>query len=375
MHAHKTPLYDIHVKSGAKMVDFAGWMLPLWYATGQSQEHHATRKACGLFDICHMGEFEITGKGARTYLSSLLTSHVDRIDDGQAVYNFMLNEHGGVIDDCILYRFNEERWMLVVNAANILTDWNWLKKHAPGNVVLEDISNQTVKLDLQGPASPGLLSKWIDLDLLSSFKFFRVLAYIYIDHVPVIISRTGYTGEIGFELYTDVGNGPDLWNLLVAEGEKYGLLPCGLGARDTLRIEAGLPLHGHEIRSDKPGLGHPWEFVFDWDKEFIGKKALLDKRASGLDRFVKPFILDGPRKAMPGWHVLADGEMTGTVVSGVLSPTLGNVPVGFCELDRDLPADTAVQCRQPGRDTLLDGRLAKLPFVPLTSRKKMTVFL
>jgi len=375
MHVHKTPLYNAHVQLGAKMVDFAGWMLPLWYPTGQSREHHATRQNCGLFDICHMGEFEITGTGAKTYLSRVLTNHVDRIVDGQALYNFMLNDEGGVIDDCILYRFNEERWMLVVNAANLHKDWNWLKKHAPGDVVLEDISNQTVKIDLQGPKSPKLLSKWIDPSLLGSMKFFRVISYIYIDHIPVMVSRTGYTGEIGFELYTDVGNGVDLWNLLLEDGDDCGLVPCGLGARDTLRIEAGLPLHGHELVSDQIALGHPWEFVFDWEKSFIGKEALLEARNNGIKRHVIPFTLAGRRKAMPGWDVYCDDTCIGKVVSAVLSPTLENAPVGFLESARPLQAGTAITCRQAGRDVCLEGEIREIPFVPLTARKKIINFL
>jgi aminomethyltransferase len=375
MHAHKTPLYQLHLEAGAKMANFAGWMLPLWYSTGQIKEHHATRQACGLFDICHMGEFEITGKDAQSFLSYLLTNHIDKVSDGQAVYNFMLNEAGGVIDDCIVYRFNKERWMMVVNAANIQTDLHWLKKHATGNVVLENISNQTVKIDLQGPESPKLLSKWIDKKLLTSLKFFRVLAYIYLDHIPVIVSRTGYTGEIGFELYTDVGNGVDLWTLLLNEGREYGLLPCGLGARDTLRVEAGLPLHGHEIIPDEAGLGHPWEFVFDWDKSFIGRDALLDIRKNGLSRYIFPFKLDGRRKAMPGWRVLVEGKAVGKVVSGVLSPTLNNCPIGFCETEIPLSAHTTIQCRQPDRDTVLEGVVHEIPFVPLTARKKIIDYL
>ena len=375
MHAHKTPLYQLHLQAGAKMANFAGWMLPLWYSTGQIREHQATRQACGLFDICHMGEFEITGKDARPLLSYILTNHIDRLTDGQAVYNFMLNDAGGVIDDCIVYRFEEERWMMVVNAANIQTDWHWLKKHARGNVVLENISNQTAKIDLQGPESPKLLSKWIDRELLASLKFFRVLAYVYLDHIPVIVSRTGYTGEIGFELYTDVGNGVDLWSLLLNEGREFGLLPCGLGARDTLRVEAGLPLHGHEISPDNVGLGHPWEFVYDWDKSFLGKDVLLKQRKKGLKRYILPFKLEGRRKAMPGWRVLVHGKPVGQVLSGVLSPTLNNCPIGFCESEIPLDVNTAVQFKQPDRDTVLEGAVHEIPFVPLTARKKITDYL
>lgn len=375
MESKKTPLYDEHKTLGGKMADFAGWNMPLWYPTGQSVEHHATRKACGLFDICHMGEFEIKGPNALSFLSSMLTNGVDKQEDGQAMYNFMLNEQGGVVDDCILYRFDQENWMLVVNAGDIGGDFNWLKKHLPSNVQLKNISDTTAKLDLQGPKTPKLMTKWVAAEELANLKFFRFISNVKMDGMDVLISRTGYTGEIGFELYTEIKHCVDLWNLLLEEGKEYGILPCGLGARDTLRTEAGLPLYGHELKADKVALGHPWEFALSLESEFIGKEKLLRQKKQGLNYYVFPFIIEGKRKAMPGWEVKKEGEVIGTVLSGVISPSLNNTPIGFIGVDRFIEVGHVLSFHQEGRPEELKGRIVEIPFVPLTSRRKMSSFL
>lgn len=371
----KTPLFEEHVKLGGKMADFAGWRMPLWYPTGQSEEHHATRKACGIFDICHMGEFEIAGSGSSAFLQWLLTNDLERLVDGQAMYNFMLNKAGGVVDDCIIYRFDSDHWMLVVNAGDIEGDFQWLKKNAPSDVKLENISDQTVKVDLQGPRAPKLMTKLTSMEILAGLKFFRFIPDVKIDGIEVLVSRTGYTGEIGFEIYTDLKNGIDLWNLLLSEGKAYGILPCGLGARDTLRTEAGLPLHGHELRPDRVAVGHPWEFAISWDTNFIGKDALLREKDEGTGCFVFPFAMEGRRKAMPDWEVFMGDEVIGTVLSGVISPSLNNTPIGFIEVNRSMEPGTPLNFRQKGSNRGLQGKVVEIPFVPLTSRKKMANFL
>ena len=360
---------------GGKMADFAGWMLPLWYPTGQVAEHHAVRKTCGLFDICHMGEFEITGDGAAAFLSRMLTNDLSRMTDRQAMYYFLLNESAGTIDDCILYRFDVSHWMLVVNAGNTRTDLDWLRAHLPSGTSVADISGRTAKLDIQGPAAPRLMSRWIAPPDLSNLKFFRFIPGVTIDGMEVLVSRTGYTGEIGFELYTNSSNAADLWNLLLSEGKTAGILPCGLGARDTLRIEAGLPLHGHELRPDWPCLGHPWEFALFWEHEFMGKEALLEYRNRGPCRFIQAFAMNGRRKAMAGWQVFSGKERIGTVLSSVISPTLGNVPIGFFEADRMLPEGTPLTFAQADGSIPLDGKAARIPFVPPTSRRSLDSFM
>jgi len=370
----KTPLYDEHVRLGGKMADFAGWMLPLWYTTGQSKEHHATRTACGLYDIFHMGEFRIEGGKALSFLSWMLTHDIEAMVDGQAKYNFMLNEAGGVVDDCILYRFNAERFMLVVNAGNAQGDFKWLSGHAPAGVRLENMSDQTVKIDLQGPHAPKLLSRWVKTGL-ENLKFFHFLPEADIAGMKVLVSRTGYTGEIGFELYTDLENAKKLWNLLLDEGRDLGILPCGLGARDTLRTEAGLPLHGHELRPDLIPLGNPWQFAIDENTPFLGKKAYFAEKEKGGYRRVYPFVMDGKRKAMSGWEMLKGAKPAGVALSGVIAPSMNNTPIGFMETRLELSPGDRVAFRQQGKTELLEGKVAEIPFVPLTSRKKMSLFL
>jgi len=371
----KTPLGMEHERLGAKMGEFAGWYMPLWYPSGQTAEHHAARNACGLFDICHMGEIDIRGPGSLNFLSSLLTNDVSSMQDDQAMYHFMLNELGGVIDDCILYRFDAEHWMLVVNAGNIETDYKWMQQHASGSVVLENLSGHIAKLDLQGPNAPRLIAHLTSSDQLAGLRFFRFLPEVDINGMSVMISRTGYTGEIGFELYAESMYARDLWQLLLKEGEAFGIQPCGLGARDTLRVEAGLPLHGHEIHPDRAAVGHPWEFAIAWDTEFIGRSALEEKKENGTFYSVLPFEMHGRRKAMPGFTVLENGVNAGQVLSGAIAPTLENKPIGFLELNRDAEPGTILEFRQPGRSNALEGKIVTLPFVSLTSRNKMQQFL
>lgn len=371
----KTPLYSEHIRLGGKMAEFAGWMMPLWYPTGQSAEHHAVRKVCGLFDICHMGEFEIAGTDSLSFLSRMLSNNVSGMADHQAMYHFLLNDEGGVIDDCILYRFEASRWMLVVNAGNIRTDFDWLVSHAPSTVRIENISDQTVKLDLQGPAAPKVMSKWIPRDELLNLKFFRFIPKINIDGMEVLVSRTGYTGDVGFELYADLRNAVNFWNLLLSEGKQYGILPCGLGARDTLRLEAGLPLHGHELKPDRPGLGHPWEFALNWDHDFIGKEKLIRIRDKGIQYHVLPFVMEGRRKAMTGWSVLYQNEKAGTVLSGGISPSLNNTPIGFMGVRSRLEKDAEIVFMPEIGPGQLVGRVGVSPFLQLTARQKMQNFI
>ena len=375
MEGERTPLYNEHIKLGGKIASFAGWLMPLWYKTGQSIEHHNTRKACGLFDICHMGEFDIQGKTSQSFLSNLLSNSIDSMEPGQAMYNFMLNKEGGVVDDCILYCFNRTHWMLVVNAGNIKRDFNWMKNHTHDEVRLKDISNQTVKIDLQGPNAPRVLSRWIDRNQLENLRFFRFLPKIDMDGISVLVSRTGYTGEIGFELYTQTTHAVDLWKLLLKEGKSYDLLPCGLGARDTLRTEAGLPLYGHELKADRIALGHPLMFAISWEKSFIGKEILVNKKKTGVDYYVVPFKIDGKRKAMPGWEVLEKDMVIGSVLSGVISPSLNNVPIGFSGTEKSLDVGSKLLFRRPGTNITQEGEIVQLPFIPHTSRKKIANFL
>ncbi len=368
---NKTPLFEKHVALNATMGDFGGWNMPLWYKTGQIAEHKATRENCGLFDICHMGEFIVTGKDSFAFWQKVLTNNVANIVDGQAQYNFMLNESGGVIDDCIVYRFNEEKWMLVVNAGTQLGDYEWLKKNAAGDVKIENISDNTGKLDLQGPTAPKLIAELAGKESIEELKFFRFADNVMIGGVKVLVSRTGYTGEIGFELYCDINETAKLWDILMEKGAKYGITPAGLGARDTLRLEAGLPLSGSEVGPDVPAVGTPWEFAISYDHEFIGKAAL---EANKGKLFVYAIEIEGRRK--PGHHskVVLNGTEIGDVTSEILAVTLGMKPAGFIRVNKELGMDTEISVVNP-KGQAFKAFVKENPMVKGTSRKKMSSML
>ena len=295
----KTILFEEHKKLNAKMGEFGGWEMPLWYSSGQIKEHIATRKNCGLFDICHMGEFMLTGKNSLKFLQKVCTNAIEKIVDGQAQYNFILNENGGTIDDCIIYRFGPERWMFVVNAGTQEKDFNWLKKQMIDDIELKNISDETAKIDLQGPLAPKLMAKLAGKENVSDMKFFRFKEDFEIKGKNVILSRTGYTGEIGFEIYLNNDYAIEMWNLILKEGEEFGILPCGLGARDTLRLEAGLPLHGHELDDNLISVGHKWNFAINNTENFIGKKALEKAKENGKYKYILPFQINGKEKLYP----------------------------------------------------------------------------
>lgn len=367
----KTPLYEAHIKLGATVGEFGGWEMPLWYKTGQIAEHNATRKNAGLFDICHMGEFVVTGKDSFDYWNKILTNKISRVVDGQAIYNFMLNETAGVIDDCILYRYNAEKWMLVVNAGTQDGDFEWLKQQIFGDVKVKNIGDETGKLDLQGPFAPKIIAEIAGKESIDGMKFFRFIPDFDLGGKKVILSRTGYTGEIGFEIYCDVNDTVDIWNMLLEKGEKYGIKPCGLGARDTLRLEAGLPLHGHEIRPDIPVVGTPWNFAINMDHDFVGKDLLEESEG---DYFSYAIITEGKRKSGDHSKVVVNGEEIGILTSEILAVSLEKKPAGYIRTEKELPEGTEIELiNAKGRST--KAVTAATPLVKGTSRKKMSIFL
>ena len=367
----RTPLFEQHIALGATVGDFGGWEMPLWYSTGQIGEHEVTRNACGLFDICHMGEFVVRGKDSLAFWQKILSNNVEKIVDGQAQYNFMLNPQGGVIDDCILYRYTEEHWMLVVNAGTQDGDIDWLRQNTFGDVTVENISDKTGKIDLQGPTAPKVMADLVGREAIETMKFFRFLPEIMIDGKPVILSRTGYTGEIGFEIYCNIDDAPALWDTILKVGEKHGIGPVGLGGRDTLRLEAGLPLHGHEIRPDLPAVGTPWFFAIDMNTDFIGKKALEDSEGS---LFVYSVMVEGRRK--PGDHaeVLFDNATIGEMISSILAVSLEKRPAGFIRVNRKLEIGDKITLKN-SRGKFFEGEIVGTPLLKGTARKKMIVML
>ncbi len=271
----KTPLYDMHVKYGGKIVPFAGYLLPVQYGGGVIAEHMAVRNSCGMFDVSHMGEFFLEGHDALENLNMLMTNDFTNMADGQARYSPMCNEKGGTVDDLIVYKRHEDFYMIVVNAANKDKDFNWIKDHLTGHVHFTDMSDKFAQIAIQGPAACNLVSARSAYDHVPVDNYTACFDAEW-EGIPCVISRTGYTGEDGLEIYLRPERACEMWELLMDAGRKVGLTPCGLGARDTLRLEACMPLYGHELADDispkEAGLGY---FIKMDKPDFIGKQAML----------------------------------------------------------------------------------------------------
>ncbi len=274
--ARKTPLYDTHVAEGGKMVSFAGYQLPVQYGTGVIREHKAVRQQAGLFDVSHMGEILFTGPTARDTLNHLLTNDYTKMPVGRVRYSVMCNEHGGAVDDLVIYKFRDDMYLAVVNAANREKDFEHMSRNLLPGTTAEDLSDSVAQIALQGPAAPGILSRLVPEKQIPQ-KYYTAVPHVSIRGIDCLISRTGYTGELGYEFYTAKENAAALWELLREAGREDGLIPCGLGARDTLRLEAAMPLYGHEIDDTVTPLEAGLDFCVKLDKEeFIGRQALLD---------------------------------------------------------------------------------------------------
>lgn len=321
----RTPFYDLYsAYAESRCIDFGGWELPVQF-TGIVKEHEAVRGQAGLFDVSHMGEFMVVGSGAEAFLQKMTTNDVSRLTDGAAQYTLLCYPNGGVVDDLLVYRLSEGRYMLVVNASNIDKDFQWLEEHLTSEfdeVKLTNVSDETLLLALQGPLAEVILSEVTDAPI-GALKPFHFLEHATVCGVKVLISRTGYTGEDGFEIYAPLDAAEALWNGLLAAGAPHGLTPAGLGARDTLRFEAKLPLYGQELSADITPLEAGVQFFVKLDKaDFIGRDALIQQKEAGLPRrLVGLEMIDRgiPRSHYP---VYADGVKIGEVTTGTQSPTL-----------------------------------------------------
>lgn len=324
----RTPLYSKHLELGAKMVEFGGWEMPVQY-TGIIEEHQAVRRTAGLFDVCHMGEFEVMGAAALPFLQSVLTNDVAKMGAGQIIYTLMCYPHGGVVDDLLVYKQDEEKYMLVVNAGNKDKDWRWLQEqqqkwadNGKGALSLEDISADIGLLALQGPEAEAILSKICSVSLkdLRYYRFF----FAQVAGVNALISRTGYTGEDGFEIYLVADNAALVWDALLAAGKEKGLVPAGLGARDTLRFEACLPLYAHELNETITPLEAGLGYFVAWEKgDFIGKEALLAQKQKGVPRKLVGLVMVERGIPRAGYLLEKDGVVIGEITSGSFAPTLG----------------------------------------------------
>ncbi len=334
--ALRTPLYDVHVRSGARMVEFAGWDMPVQYA-GILDEHEAVRTRVGLFDVSHMGEVVFRGPRALETLNGLFTNDLSKVADGQAQYGCLCRESGGIVDDVVIYRRSAQDLLVCVNAANRRKDFEWLRDGARGKADVANESDDWVQLALQGPKAQAVLSRLTRLDLgaLKPFRFTQG----EVDGVRCIVARTGYTGEDGFELFCAPKDGPKMWQTLIGAGAPEGIAPCGLGARDSLRLEVAYRLYGSDMDDTTTPLEAGLAWVAKLDKaDFMGKAALLDQKARGLPRKLVGFTLTDPGIARHGHDVLSDGKKVGTVTSGTRSPTL-KVSVGLAYVPPSLAAE------------------------------------
>ncbi len=354
----KTPLYDCHVQSKGKIVPFAGYLLPVQYETGVITEHMAVRKAAGLFDVSHMGEVMLTGSDALFNVQRIVTNDCSRMVNGQVKYSPMCNEAGGVVDDLLVYKINPEKYLLVINAANRFKDVEWIKQNLSGSVVFEDISDQTAQIALQGPNSAGILGKLCEASELP-VKYYTFKEKSMVGKIPCLISKTGYTGEDGYELYCSPSVAADLWNMLMEAGSEEGLIPCGLGARDTLRLEAAMPLYGHEMDDDITPLETGLGFAVKMDKEdFIGKSGMIAR--GEIKRKRVGLNITGRGIAREKCPVFYEGKEVGVTTSGTHCPYIGR-PVAMALLSTDYTAPgTKLEVEVRGKR--ISAEITELPF-------------
>ncbi len=362
---HRTPLHDIHVALGAKIVPFAGFEMPVQYPAGITVEHKAVREACGMFDVSHMGEVIVRGPDAIRFVSSVTSNDVDALAVNQVHYSTLLRADGTIVDDLLVYKY-ADHLMLVINASNKDKDIAHMREHLSGfDCTLTDISDQTALIAIQGPNAEKLLQTFTPVDL-SSIRYYR-FDVGEVGGMHCTVSRTGYTGEEGFELYLDSKLAVKMWELLMATGE---ITPCGLGCRDTLRLEAGLCLYGNELDDETTPLeaGLSWLVKLGKQGDFLGRDVLSRQHTEGTDRKLAGFTLD--ERAIPrhGYPVYYGDVQVGDVKSGTMSPTLG-IPIGTCYL----PTAAAVEGTRfeiEIRGKRIPARVVKLPFYKRPGKSK-----
>jgi aminomethyltransferase len=320
----RTSLYEVHKSLGAKMTEFAGFEMPLQY-TSIIDEHMAVRTKVGMFDVSHMGELHF--EGDPEMLNVMVTADVSKLESTHAIYTMLLNEQGGVVDDLILYKLSPFEVLLVVNAANTEKDFNFIKNHLQSADVFENVSDDYFDIAVQGPRAAEVLEQFFPISELKPFEFAAF------DNL--FVSRTGYTGEDGFEIYGPMDKAPRWWENFMKAGSNFGLKPAGLGARDTLRLEAGLPLYGHELNEKTTPLESNYAFVIDWDKpSFFGKEILLKQKEEGVSKKLMGLEVEGGI-AREGYKVFADGEEVGVVTSGTMAPFLKkSIAMAFIRADK-----------------------------------------
>lgn len=355
----KTPLHHTHNVLGAKMTDFGGWEMPVEYSS-IIDEHQAVRNHCGLFDVCHMGEILVSGEKAAESVQKIITNNLDKIQNGGVLYTPICREDGGIIDDLLVYQLKEDKYFLVVNASNTEKDFKWIKENAYSETKVENLSEEFAMLALQGPESRRILEKMTEVDL-SDLDYYHFKEG-YAAGVDMIISRTGYTGELGYELYFASEKAEDVWQRIIKTGEEYKLMPAGLGARNTLRLEKGYALYGNDIDENR----HPFEAGLGWTvdlekDEFIGQESLKNAKENCCSRRLKGFVVTGRGMARHGYDIYSNGEKIGEVTSGSYSPSLKK-GIGMAYIDDEYTEDgTEIEIKV--RKRMVSAEVHSLPFI------------
>jgi aminomethyltransferase len=354
------PLHEVHVKLGAKIVPFAGFEMPVRYSS-DLEEHHTIRNGVGVFDVSHMGEFVVKGPKALDLIQRVSANDASTLFDGKVQYSYLPNATGGIVDDLLVYRYNENEYYLVVNASNIEKDWNWIMSHNTEGVEMENISDRLCLLAVQGPKATATLQKLTEVDL-SAMEYYTFTTGIMAGIDDVLISATGYTGSGGFEIYVWAKDAKAMWEAIFEAGAEFDIKPVGLGARDTLRLEKGYCLYGNDIDDTTSPLEAGLGWVTKFTKPFINSEALKAQGEAGLTRKLVGFeVLD---RGIPRSHYelcTADGVVIGEVTSGSMSPTLQKgIGMGYLQVEYAKPG-TEIFVKV--RERLLKAQVAKLPFV------------
>ena len=356
----KTPLNEIHRNSGGKMVDFGGWDMPVQYTAGVIAEHLATREKAALFDVSHMGEIWVEGEDAIAFVNKLTTNDVTKLVDGQAHYSALTNENGGVVDDLLVHRFDQDKILLVVNASTTDKDWDWITSHkADENITLTNASADYCQIAVQGPKALEIAQKLTD-EKLDEIKYYHFTVGTF-DGVDAIISRTGYTGEDGFEVYANKDYAEQIWNDLLETGAEFGILPAGLAARNTLRLESAMSLYGHELSDEISPLEANLGWICKLNKgDFIGRDRMAKLKEQGLDRKLVGFEMKDKGIARDDFPVVINDEKVGIVTSGSPAPFLKKniglafVPTEFAKIGQEIKIDV--------RGKLLTAEIVPTPF-------------
>lgn len=360
--AKKTPLFESHVSLGAKVVDFCGWEMPVQYS-GIIDEHNTVRNAAGLFDVSHMGELFVSGKDALAFLQKMLPQDLSKLPVSKAQYCQLPKENGGLVDDLIIYRLDETSFLVIMNASRIEEDMNWFTSHCEGfDVCLDNRSADYSMLALQGPEASSVID---DLGLASDEQpQFFTIKEVHLKDVPIYISRTGYTGEDGFELIFKNEFAKKLWDEIMTVGSKYGVKPIGLGARDTLRLEAGLMLYGNELDASTSPVqaGLKWSLALDKVEDYVGKSVILNQAEKGSEKKLIGFEMIECAIPRHEYEIYFEDRKVGVVTSGGFSPTLNkNIGMGYVNTDENIVLDSTIQIMV--RNKLYDAKVVKRPFV------------